>query len=92
MKNTTNISELIKELKEFNEMKKQLEKELDELKNQAIAYLEEHGIDEMVTSEGKITYREVISNRFDSTSFKKDFGDVYEEYLRKTSSMRFTVN
>lgn len=54
--------------------------------------MEDHGINEVTTDEGKITYREVLSNRFDSTAFKKDFLDVYESYLRQTSSMRFTLN
>lgn len=55
-------------------------------------YLNENAIDEYLCEDGKITYREVISNRFDSTSFKKDFLDIYKEYTKKTSSMRFTCN
>ena len=87
-----NINEVIKELKEYEAIQEQLKKEVEQLKAQAIEYLAEHGIDEVTTPEGKVTYREVLSKRFDSTSFKKDFLDVYEEYTRQTSSMRFTLN
>ena len=73
-------------------MLEQLKKEVEQLKAQAIEYLAENGIDEVTTPEGKVTYREVLSKRFDSTSFKKDFLDVYEEYTKLTSSMRFTLN
>ena len=88
----TNINEVIKELKEYEALQEQLKKEVEQLKAQAIEYLAENGIDEVATPEGKVTYREVLSKRFDTTSFKKDFMDVYEEYTKQTSSMRFTLN
>lgn len=86
----TNINEVIKELKEYEALQEQLKKEYEALKKQAIEYMAEQGIDEVVADAGKVTYREVLSKRFDSTAFKKDFQDVYEEYTRQTSSMRFT--
>ena len=53
----------------------------------------DNNVDEVISDDGiKATYREVISNRFDSTAFKKDFADIYSEYTKKSSSMRFTCN
>ena len=92
MKKTTNINEVIKEIKEYQAMQDELKRQIEALKAEAVEYLESHEIDEYMCDEGKVTYREVISNRFDSTSFKKDFADVYAEYTRKTSNMRFTCN
>ena len=92
MKKTTNINEVIKEIKEYQAMQDELKRQIEALKAEAVEYLESHEIDEYLCDEGKVTYREVISSRFDSTSFKKDFADVYAEYSRKTSSMRFTCN
>jgi predicted phage-related endonuclease len=86
------IKNVIREIKEYQAMKEALDKELDTLKDEAIEYLTEQDIDEILTEEGKVTYREVISKRFDSTSFKKDFADIYTEYQKQTSSMRFTCN
>lgn len=86
----TNINNIIKEIKEYQAMQEALKAEIEALKADAVEYLKANDIDEYMCDEGKVTYREVISNRFDSTSFKKDFADVYEEYTRKTSSMRFT--
>ena len=83
MKKTTNMNQIIKEIKEYQAMQDELKRQIETLKAEAVEYL---------CDEGKVTYREVISNRFDSTSFKKDFADVYAEYSRKTSSMRFTCN
>lgn len=88
----TSINQVIKELKEYEAIQEQLKKEVEQLKQQAIEYMAEHDVDEVITSDGKVTYREVLSKRFDTTSFKKDFLDIYEEYTKQTSSMRFTLN
>ncbi len=87
-----NMVSIIKELKDYEAMKKQLESEMDKLKKQAIDYMTEAEIDEYVCDEGKVTYREVLSNKFNSTAFKKDFADIYAEYCKQTSAMRFTLN
>ena len=92
MKNTTNINEVIKEIKEYQDMQEALKVEIEKLKAEAIEYLNENEIDEYMCEDGKVTYREVISNRFASTEFKKVHADLYEAFTKKTSSMRFTCN
>lgn len=87
---TTNIKDVIKEIKEYQAMQDELNKQINELKEEAIEWLDENELDEILTDEGKITYREVISKRFNSTAFKKDFADIYDEYTTQTSNMRFT--
>lgn len=86
----TNIKDVIKEIKEYQAMQDELKKQINELKEEAIEWLDENELDEILTDEGKITYREVISKRFNSTAFKKDFADIYDEYTTQTSNMRFT--
>lgn len=92
MKNTTNINEVIKEIKEYQDMQEALKIEIEKLKAEAIEYLNENEIDEYMCEDGKVTYREVISNSFASTEFKKVHADLYEAFTKKTSSMRFTCN
>lgn len=92
MKKTTNINSIIKEIKEYQDIEDQLKAEIEKLKLEAIAYLNEHEIDEYMCDDGKVTYREVISKRFASTEFKKLHADLYEAFTKKTSSMRFTCN
>ena len=53
----------------------------------------DNNVDEVISEDGiKATYREVISNRFASTEFKKVHADLYAAFTKKTSSMRFTCN
>lgn len=87
-----NINETIREIKEYQALQEQLKAEIEALKAEAIEYLNDNNIDEYVSDNGKITYRQVISNRFDSTAFKKDFADIYREYTKQTTNMRFTCN
>lgn len=91
MKNI-DIFETVKEMKEYLEMKEALQRELDVLREQAICWLMEHDCDEVLTDAGKITYREVISRRFDTTAFKKEHGEIYTAYTKSTTCMKFTCN
>lgn len=86
----TNISEIIAEIKSYQLMQEELKAQIEELKLEAIEYLNENEIEEFQCDAGRITYREVISRTFNTTAFKKDFMDVYNEYLRTSSAMRFT--
>lgn len=86
------IKEIMRELAEYTSMKEELEAQIDMLKDEVKEYMKDNDVDEVLTDDGKATWREVISNRFDSTSFKKDFLDVYKAYVKKTSCKRFTFN
>ena len=93
MKNNNHeINEIIRQIKEYQELQDQVKTQLEALKAEAIDYLNDENVDEILTDEGKITYREVISNRFDSTAFKRVHADLFEAFSKKTSNMRFTCN
>ncbi len=92
MKNT-NINATLKELKEYNDMMKALKAEIEKLQDECKEYMIDNNVDEVISEDGiKATYREVISNRFASTEFKKVHADLYAAFTKKTSSMRFTCN
>lgn len=88
-----NINEIMKDLAEMNAMQDELKATIESLQDEVKQYMTAEGVDEVVSENGdKATWREVISNRFDSTAFKKDFADVYREYTRRTTYRRFTFN
>ncbi len=88
-----NINEVMRELAEYTALKEEMEMQIEALKDEVKSYMTEQGVDEVLAEDGsKATWREVISNRFDSTAFKKDFLDIYKEYTKKTTSKRFTFN
>lgn len=93
MKTLEQISGIMKELAEYTAMADELKLQIESLQDEVKAYMTENNVDEVLTENGeKATWREVISNRFDSTAFKKDFLDIYKEYTKKTTCKRFTFN
>ena len=49
------------------------------------------GRDELTVGTHIIRYTTVLSNRFDSTAFKKVMPDVYKAYTKQTTSRRFSI-
>ena len=93
MKKTINdLKAIIKEYKEYQKLEKQLTEQMKELKAQAIEILGVEELDEYTCNEGKVTYRQVLSNRFATTEFKKIHGDLYKAFTKQTSCMKFTCN
>jgi predicted phage-related endonuclease len=39
-----------------------------------------------------VRYTTVLSNRFDSTAFKKVMPEVYKAYTKQTASRRFSIS
>lgn len=55
----------------------------------------EHELSELFNNDNSIVarYSEVISTKFDTTAFKKsEWAELYQEYTKKVTSMRFTLN
>ena len=76
------------------EMKKELEAEISKLQEVCKEYMTENELTELFNDDKSIVarYTEVISNRFDTTAFKKsDWSELYAEYSKKVTSMKFTL-
>lgn len=80
------FAELASNKRMMEELKAIIEEQENAIKEQMLA----DGKTELIGTEHKATYKEVISNRFDSKAFKSDHADMYEAYKKESSSMRFT--
>ena len=73
----------------LEELKALIDEQEEAIKNQMVA----DGKTEYIGTEHKATYKEVVSNRFDSKSFKADgYADLYKAYTKPSSTMRFTFS
>ena len=88
---TTNINKRVKELKELQRMSDELNAEIESIKDELKAEMAARNTDEILTSECKLKYKEVSSSRFDTTSFKNKYIDLYNQFLKVTTSKRFTI-
>lgn len=92
MSTTNTFKDFITELKALEEQIKSLQDEADAIKDIIKQEMTTSGQDEIVVDDYKIIYRDVISNRFDSTTFKKTYGELYRQFTKSTTYKRLTIN
>lgn len=88
---TIELTSKVKELKELKMMAEELAAEITAIEDTIKAEMTARETEELITGEYKIRWKKVISNRFDTTAFKKNHADLYEQYTKTTESRRFTV-
>lgn len=80
--------EKLKELEELlEEVKAEAESVRDEIKQEMMA----QDTEELEAGQYIIRWTSVLSNRFDTTAFKKVMPDVYKAYTKQVASRRFTI-
>jgi predicted phage-related endonuclease len=83
------FEKLCYEYRENKRLIEELEAMNDSIKSDILAIM---GNDEMhVEGAAKATNKTVVSSRFDSSGFKKEYPDLFTEYSRETSYKRFCV-
>jgi predicted phage-related endonuclease len=92
MKDIEKMASTIKEIKEYQQMQKDLDAQIEALKDELKGYLTENGIDEITLNTGKAVWRETQANRFQTTEFKKFCPDLYKKFTKPTNYKRLTVN
>ena len=88
---TREIIKKVIELQELEDMLHELNAEIDSIKDSLKQELNEQQSEELIVGTHVIRYTTVISNRFNSTEFKKVMPEVYKAYLKPVTSKRFTV-
>lgn len=89
---TIDIINKIERLKELKDFAKEVEAEIEALENAIKDEMLRQNTEEMEIGRYIVRYTVVVSNRFDSTAFKKVMPDVYKVYTKPTTSRRFTIS
>lgn len=72
----------------MEDLKAQAEIIRDEIKAEMMA----RDTEEMIAGQYIIRWTSVLSNRFDSTAFKKVMPEVYKAYTKQIASRRFSIS
>lgn len=88
---TQEIINKINELKELEAMAKELEVEIEAAKDLLKAEMTNQGKEEMAAGNYTMRYKDVVSQRIDSKTLKKELPDVYGKYSKVITAKRFTV-
>ena len=92
MMTTAQIIKKVEELKSLEELLEDVKIEIETLKDELKLEMIETNQNEVIAGKHILRYTEVLSNRFDSTAFKKVMPDVYKEYTKTVTSRRFSIN
>ena len=85
------INATFKAIAQYKLMEEEAKREREALEAEIKVYMTEHHMTDLVGDEHKATYKEVISNRFDSKAFKAaGHEELYKAFTKPSSSMRFT--
>ena len=78
-------------LNKYEAMMDEIKAEADNIRNSIKAEMEAREVEELVAGQYIIRWTSVLSNRFDSTAFKKVLPELYKAYTKQVASRRFTI-
>ena len=81
----------IEALKEWEALAAEAEAEIESLKDSIKREMENRGVEEMEAGQYIARFTTVLSNRFDTTTFKKEHGEMYKLYTKQVTSRRFSI-
>ena len=82
---------LIEALKEWEKVMEEAKAEADAIRDQIKAELIAQETEELEVGNYIVRYTSVLSNRFDTTSFKREHNDLYKQITKQTASRRFSI-
>ena len=82
---------LIEALKEWESVMEEAKAEADALRDQIKEEMVAQGTEELEVGNYIIHYTSVLSNRFDTTAFKREHNDLYKQFTKQTASRRFSI-
>lgn len=88
-------SELIAKIEALNEWEMLMEEakaEAEAIRDSIKAEMLERETEELEAGAYIIRWTSILSNRFDTTGFKKAYGELYKAFTKQTSSRRFSIS
>lgn len=83
---------LIEAMNTYDEMAANAKEKADAIRETIKAEMMERDTEELIAGQYIIRWTSVLSNRFDSTAFKKVMPEIYKAYTKQTTSRRFSVS
>ena len=81
----------IEALRDLEELIEEAKTEAEALRDEIKAEMMARGTEELSVGQFIVRWTSILSNRFDTTGFKKAYGDLYKAYTKQVASRRFTI-
>ena len=92
MMTTTEILAQVKALQEWEEILEGAKAQAEAIRDSIKQEMDYREVEELTAGTYIIRYTNVLSNRFDTTAFKKSYAAVYKQYTKQVSSKRFSIS
>ena len=89
---TIEIQAQVESLRALEELIEEAKTEAETLRDAIKQEMLNRDTEELTAGQYIVRWTSVLTNRFDSTAFKKVMPDVYKAYTKQVSSRRFTIS
>ena len=89
---TTEIISKIEALREWESLIANAQEEAEAIRDCIKAEMEKQDIEELEAGAYIVRWTSVLSNRFDSSAFKKSYADLYKSFTKQIVSRRFSIS
>lgn len=81
----------VKELRELRNLEAEVKAAITAIEDDLKAVMVERGTDVLTGDNFMVSWKTVISSRFDSAAFRLSHADLFRQYSRATTSRRFVI-
>lgn len=88
-------NEMIKKIEALNEWEAIIadaQAEAEAIRDEIKAEMMDRDTEELIAGQYIVRWTSVLSNRFDSSAFKKVYAELYKAYTKQVSSKRFSIS
>ena len=88
---TIEITSKIEALKELEALIEEAKAEAETLRDEIKTEMLNRNTEEMEAGQYIVRWTSVLSQRFDTTGFKKAYGELYKDFTKQIASHRFSI-
>ena len=88
---TNQITKKIESLLEWEQIMEEAKAEAEALREEIKQEMVNRNTEELTVGQYIVRWTSVLSQRFDSTAFKKVMPEIYKAYTKQVASRRFTI-
>ena len=88
---TIEITTKIEALKDLEALIEEAKAEAEPLRDDIKTEMLNRNTEELEAGQYIVRWTSVLSQRFDSTAFKKEMPDLYKDFIKQTASRRFSI-
>ena len=89
---TIEIATKIEALKELESLIEEAKAEAETLRDEIKAEMLNRDTEELEAGKYIVRWTSVLTQRFDTTAFKREHGDLYQAFTKQSASRRFTIS